>query len=91
MNAHCDITELIEDYRTYLTLERNLSSKTLESYTHDITHLMEYSDSIGKDLLQLEYNDLEKFLAYLADIGLGQRSMSRVVSGIKSFYRFILL
>lgn len=91
MSTPRDMSELLDDYRTYLTLERNLSPKTLESYTYDITHLKEYSEELGKDLLELEYNDLEKFLAYLADLGLGQRSMARVVSGIKSFYRFLEL
>lgn len=86
-----DLTELIEDYRTYLTLERNLSATTLESYGHDLAHLMQYGDEIDKDLLRMEYGDLVRFLAYLADLGLGERSMARVISGIKSFYRFLEL
>lgn len=91
MSQHRDISELLDDYRTYLTLERNLSSSTLESYTHDITHLIQYADELGRDLLEIKYNDLEKFLSYLADIGIGQRSMARIVSGVKSFYRFLEL
>lgn len=91
MSEQRDMSELLDDYHTYLTLERNLSPNTLEGYTKDIQHLLEYSEELGKDLLTLEYKDLEKFLAYLADLGLGQSSMRRVVSGIKSFYRFLEL
>lgn len=89
MSRHHDLSEIIEDYRQYLLLERNLSSNTLESYLNDLQHLLEYSDECGTPVLEMTYQVLEQFLAYLADLGLGQRSMSRVVSGVKSFYRFL--
>lgn len=89
MNTPNDLSEIIEDYRQYLLLERNLSSNTLESYLNDLQHLLEYSDECGIPVLEMTYQALEQFLAYLADLGLGQRSMSRVVSGVKSFYRFL--
>ena len=83
--------EILEDYRQYLLLERNLSSNTLESYDRDLRHLLEYAEGLrgGVSVLELGYEDLELFLAYLADLGLGQNSMARVVSGIKTFYRFL--
>lgn len=89
MSRPNDLSEIIDDYRQYLLLERNLSSNTLESYLNDLQHLLEYSDECGTPLLEMTYQVLEQFLAYLADLGLGQRSMSRVVSGVKSFYRFL--
>lgn len=89
MSRHHDLSEIIDDYRQYLLLERNLSSNTLESYLNDLQHLLEYSDECGTPVLEMTYQALEQFLAYLADLGLGQRSMSRVVSGVKSFYRFL--
>lgn len=89
MSRPNDLSEIIEDYRQYLLLERNLSSNTLESYLNDLQHLLEYSDECGTPVLEMTYQVLEQFLAYLADLGLGQRSMSRVVSGVKSFYRFL--
>lgn len=89
MSRPNDLSEIIDDYRQYLLLERNLSSNTLESYLNDLQHLLEYSDECGTPVLEMTYQALEQFLAYLADLGLGQRSMSRVVSGVKSFYRFL--
>lgn len=89
MSRPNDLSEIIDDYRQYLLLERNLSSNTLESYLNDLQHLLEYSDECGIPVLKMTCQILEQFLAYLADLGLGQRSMSRVVSGVKSFYRFL--
>lgn len=83
--------EILEDYRQYLLLERNLSENTLQSYTQDLTHLFEFAGELrgGTRVYDLEYEDLEMFLAYLADLGLGQNSMARVISGIKNFFRFL--
>lgn len=83
--------ELIEDYLEFLLLEKNLASNSIESYCHDVKHLYEYADMKGKNYLQLSYEDLEGFLAYLVDLGLGQKSLRRIISGIKSFYRFLEL
>lgn len=83
--------EILEDYKEYLTLERNLAENSIASYLHDIKHLIEYCDEINTTYLQLSYEQLESFLAYLADLGLGQRSMQRVVSGIKNLYNFLIL
>ncbi len=89
--AQNNLTEIIDDYRQYLLLERNLSPNTLESYLNDLKHLIEYSDETATPVLEMTYPTLERLLAYLADLGLGQRSMSRVISGIKSFYNFLEL
>ncbi|MDN4754894.1 site-specific tyrosine recombinase XerD [Porphyromonadaceae bacterium W3.11] len=83
--------EILEDYKEYLTLERNLAPNSISSYLNDIKHLVEYSEEIGTPYREIEYEQLEGFLAYLADLGMGQRSMQRVVSGIKSFFHFLLL
>lgn len=90
MNEQSGI-ELLEDFQQHLMLERHLSEHTLLGYTRDVQHLMEYSTEFGKPLLQLEYQELEGFLAYLADLGLGQASMARTISGVKAFYRFLVL
>ena len=85
--------EILDDYRQYLLLERHFSANTAQSYERDLRHLIEFAEGHrgGTPLLELRYEDLETFLAYLADLGLGQNSMARVVSGIKTFYRFLEL
>ena len=83
--------ELLQDYHDYLQLERNLAQNSIVSYQHDLDHLMEYCELYRIDFLKITYPQLESFLAYLADLGLGQRSMQRIVSGIKGFYHFLEL
>lgn len=81
--------EILQDYNEYLLLERNLAFNSIESYKYDLQHLIEYAEMVGKTYLTLTYEDLEGFLAYLIDLGLSQRSLRRVVSGLRSFYRFL--
>lgn len=83
--------EILEDYYEYLLLERNLASNSIQSYGNDVKHLLEFSEMIDKRYLDLSYDDLEQFLSYLVDLGLGKKSLRRIVSGIKSFYRFLEL
>lgn len=83
--------EILEDYYEYLLLERNLASNSIQSYGNDVKHLLEFSEMIGKRYLDLSYDDLEQFLSYLVDLGLGKKSLRRIVSGVKSFYRFLEL
>lgn len=83
--------EILEDYYEYLLLERNLASNSIQSYGNDVKHLLDFAKMVGKRYLDLTYEDLEHFLAYLIDLGLGKKSLRRCVSGIKSFYRFLEL
>ena len=85
------IDELLQDYHDYLLLERNLAENSIVSYSRDVQHLVEYAEMREKSYLELTYEELEGFLAYLSDLGLGQKSLRRTVSGVKSFYRFLEL
>ena len=89
MKDEQQLPELVQDFREYLTLGRNLSPNTIKSYTFDLKHLYEYAADQGLEVLKLTYPDLEDFLAYLADLGLDTRSMARVVSGVRAFYRYL--
>lgn len=83
--------EILEDYYEYLLLERNLANNSIQSYENDVKHLLEFSEMTGKRYLDLSYDNLEQFLSYLVDLGLSKKSLRRIVSGIKSFYRFLEL
>ena len=91
MKDEQQLPELVQDFREYLTLGRNLSPNTIKSYTFDLKHLYEYAADQGLEVLKLTYPDLEHFLAYLADLGLDTRSMARVVSGVRAFYRYLFV
>lgn len=86
-----DLTEVKDDYHRYLLLERNLSPNTVAGYEQDLEHLLEFASELngGTHPFLLKYEDLEYFLSFLADLGMGQNSFARVVSGVKSFYRFL--
>lgn len=83
--------KLIEKYKQYLLLEKSLSSNTLTAYVHDVEKLMDYlADSGMPDLLSVSLEDLESFLASLHDVGIYARSQARILSGIRSFYQYLV-
>ncbi len=82
---------MIDGYRRYLKLERGASPNTLDGYMRDVEKLLDYLRSEDKDPLTVELSDLQDFAAGLHDIGIGPRSQCRILSGVRSFYRFLLL
>lgn len=88
MNVKDDI---VRKYRNYLLLERSLSQNSIEAYMDDLSKLVNYIDSYGLILRDLKLDDLQQFIAQLYDLGIAPRSVGRVISGIKSFFNFLLL
>ncbi|MCB0661096.1 MAG: site-specific tyrosine recombinase XerD [Saprospiraceae bacterium] len=76
-----------------MRLERALSPNTIDSYLRDVTKLKEYLDieSIEASPGQLDHEDFEKFLVFMGKIGLDVRSQARLISGIKAFYKYLLM
>ena len=88
MQASNDIRK---KYEIYLRLERGLSPNSIEAYLADLDKLLSFGVDEGKSYKEITYEDLQQFIAQLADIGIHPRSQARIISGIKSFYRFLLL
>ena len=82
---------LVQEYVQWLKLEKSLSPNTVEAYQQDLQKLLYFLDSEGVDFLEVTNDDLERFNAGLHDIGIHARSQARILSGIKSFYHFLVL
>ena len=82
---------IIDKYKTWLRLEKSLSANSIEAYLTDLDKLIRFVEREGKDFATISYQDLQQFVAQLRDIGIHPRSQARIISGIKSFYRFLLL
>lgn len=83
--------DIISKYKTWLRLEKSLSANSIEAYLTDLDKLTRFIESEGKAYSDVTYQDLQQFVAQLRDIGIHPRSQARIISGIKSFYRFMLL
>jgi integrase/recombinase XerD len=81
---------IIRKYITFLKLEKSLSKNSVQAYLSDLQKLVDYASGVEK-LLQLQSTDLEEFLCQLRDCGIHARSQARILSGVKSFYRFLLI
>ena len=80
-------------FARYLTLERSLSANSIEAYTADIRKLEQWATAQAPALqpLSISSKQLEQFSAWLAEIGFTALSQARIISGVRSFYRFLLL
>ena len=84
-------TNLLRAYQRYLKLQRGYSSNTLDAYERDLLKLQDYLEKEDIPLLDVKLPDLQHFAASLHDIGIHPRSQCRILSGIRAFYRFLLL
>ncbi len=83
--------KLLEQYRQYLRLEQNLTENSVEAYLSDSAKLIDYVETEGLEWREVDYATLQQFLAQLYDIGITARSVARIISGVRSFFRFLLL
>lgn len=83
--------KIIIKYKQYLKLEKALSDNTVEAYLTDLDKLFAFLTLEGIDFAEVTTDNLETFSAGLHDIGIHPRSQARILSGIRSFYRFLVL
>ena len=82
---------LIQKFKQYLLLEKGLSANTLDAYVHDVERLFEHLEEKGMHPFDVKLEDLESYLASLHDERIRPRSQARMLSGIRSFYRYLVL
>ena len=84
-------SKIRKDYLRYLRLQRSVSPNTLEAYALDLDKLLVFLGHEGKRVTDVELSDLQTFAAGLHDVGIGPRSQCRILSGVRSFYRFLVM
>lgn len=82
---------IIKKYQQYLRLEKSLSKNTLDAYLADLDKLLSFLLLEGIGITDVTLNDLQRFAAGLHDIGIHARSQARILSGIKSFFHFLIM
>ena len=82
---------IIRKYQQYLKLEKALSANTLDAYLTDLDKLLRFLKAENIDMLSVTLDDLQRFAAGLHDIGIHPRSQARIMSGIKSFFHFLIM
>ena len=82
---------IVKGYARYLKLERNLAQNTLDAYLNDLRKLINYIEENDLDPITLRLEDLEHFSATLHDIGIQAVSQCRILSGVRSFFRYLQL
>ena len=83
--------QIITKYNQYLKLEKSLAENTISAYLTDLDKLIAYIMIEGIDITEVTLDDLETFSAGLRDIGINPRSQARILSGIRSFYHFMVM
>lgn len=82
---------MLTRYKQYLVFEKALSPNTLDAYLNDVEKLFGYLSEEGKRPEEATLDTLEYFTAEMMDAGISPRSIARILSGVRSFYRFLVL
>ncbi len=79
-------------YKAYLRLEKSLSDHSVEAYLHDVTKLTQYLQVTNneKNPAALTLKDLQAFVKWIGELGMGATTQARIISGIRSFYKYLL-
>jgi len=85
--------QAIKDFETYLRLEKSLSENSIDAYINDVFKLERFFEETKGDTLpvNVKYSDLKEFLVWFNIENQNARTQSRVLSGIRSFFRFLLI
>lgn len=82
--------DMVAGYMRYLKLERNYSANTLDAYRRDLRRLLDFMAREGLTATEIQLENLQTFAAELHDMGVGPSSQCRILSGVRSFFRYLL-
>lgn len=86
-----DIEKILDGYAAYIGLERGLSQNTVIGYRFDIEKFINYLKDSGTALRDVTLPVLQQFVADMHDVGISPRSQARIVSGLKSFFKYLVM
>lgn len=80
-------------FKAFLQLEKSLSPNSIEAYLHDIEKLQQYLDYAQTRVMpeEIKLQHLRDFLKWATELGMSRNTQARVISGIKAFYKFLIL
>ena len=81
----------IKDFVSFLKIEKGLADNSVQAYHNDVKKLHDFSITLKLEPKDLGYSILKEFIQELYDLGLSARSQSRIISGIKQFFQFLIL
>lgn len=82
---------LMRGFVQYLMLEKSLSRNTLDAYVRDVAKLMDYAHDLGTEVMDIDLEFLHGFVAAMADVGIHARSIARILSGVRAFFKYLVL
>ena len=85
------ITEIRDSYKRYLLLEKGLSKNSIDAYMRDLQKLLDFAEEEQLSLKTIKLSNIEALLAEQYDKEISPRSLSRIISGLKSFFGFMVL
>jgi integrase/recombinase XerD len=88
-----DWSSFIKGYKAYLQLEKSLSVNSVDAYVHDVHKFAQYLDFANLNLPpnKIELQHFQSFLKWINGLGMTARTQARVISGLKGFYKYLLL
>ena len=86
-----DQSKLITRYRNYLKLEKGLSPNSVEAYMLDLSKMLTFLEMENIPLLELQLEHMDRFAAFVIDLGIGARSLARILSGVRQFYQYLVV
>ena len=86
-----DYTLIKRRYMRFLRLERNYTQNTIDAYSHDIDYLINFLNGEHLAIEEVRLSHLEQFATILHEFGVAPSSQARILCGVRSFFRFLLL
>ena len=86
-----ELDKSIKNFKSYLKIERSLSINSVDAYIRDVYKFADYIKNNNMSVLKINLNDIREFINEINKIGISARSQARLISSIKSYYKFLLI